>query len=172
MAVVDSQGSSGPTVNCDCSINRLSSPQTTPLVSLPSRSLQNPNPDQDFLGRGCICGSITLPLFTVPCATGESQSCAYTEMPFASASNPISIESQYCTINCQACTLIGGIANFLTCTSVVGCTPTATPTPATVNPTPTFAVFLTNNSTSIGDENNKNNGSDLCTTLYSKRQCM
>ena len=140
---------------------QIMTPPTTAAPSMPSCSLQEEDPGQGINGRGCVCGSITLPLLTVTSANDESQSCSYTAMPPSSVSNPISIETQSWTSNCQACTLIGGIADNPTCTSVAGCTPTVA-----VTPTPTFAIFLSNNSLPIGDENNKNNGTDMRTEVF------
>ena len=115
---------------------------------------------------GCICGSSTLPLLTVPSATDMAQSCSYTAIP-SNATNPITIQTESWTSNCQACTLVGGIADVPTCTAVSGCTPTADPTP-----TPTFAVFLSNNSIPIGDDNNANGGADLRKDVFTKLKAL
>jgi hypothetical protein len=142
-------------------------PPTTAALSMPSCSLQKQDPDQGINKMGCVCGSTTLPLLTVTSATDESQSCSYTAMPSSSISNPISIETEHWTSNCQACTLVGGIGDAPTCTSVAGCTSTAAATP-----TSTFAIFLSNNSLPIGDENNKNNGADMRTDVYNKLKAL
>lgn len=128
-------------------------PPTTAALSVHSCSLHNEDPDRGINSQGCVCGSTTLPLLTVASATDESQSCSYTAMPSSSVSNPISIETEYWTSICQACTLVDGIADTPTCTSVGGCTSTTSATP-----TPTFAIFLSNNSLPLGDKNNKNKG--------------
>ena len=94
----------------------------------PSCSLQNEDPDQGIAGRGCICGSTTLPLLTVTSATDPAQSCAYTALPTTTGANPVTIDSSTYTSACQACTLVGGIADTPTCTPIMGCT---TPTPTT-----------------------------------------
>jgi hypothetical protein len=134
---------------------------------MPSCTLQNEDPDQGINARGCVCGSTTLPLLTVPHATAGSQSCSYTAIPSSQLFNPITIESQVYTANCYGCTLIGGIADTPSCatTPVNGCTPT---TPAV----PTATVFLSNNSIPIGDENNKNNGADLRSDLFKKLKAL
>lgn len=134
-------------------------PSVTQSSPLPSCSLQNEDPDQGIYDMGCICDSTTtLPLLTIPSATDMSQSCSYTALP-SSASNPITIPTNTWTTNCEACTLVGGIADSATCTSVSDCTPTAAPTPP-------FRVWLSNNSIPIGDATNDNDGKDLRTDLY------
>jgi len=153
--------------NSSSSPTTTTTPPTTAAPSMPSCYLQNTDPDAGINEVGCICGSTTLPLLTVTSATDSSQSCSYTALPSSSVSNPISIETQYWTINCQACTLVGGFADTPTCTSVAGCTPTAATTP-----TPTFVIFLSNNSVPVGNANNKNNGSDLRTNVYNQLRAL
>ena len=138
---------------------------TTTALPMPSCTLQNEDPDQGINNRGCICGSTTLPLLTVTSATDESQSCSYTAMPSSKDSNPITIETEHFTTNCQACTIIGGVADQATCTSVASCTPTPT---AIASAKPTFTVFLSNNSIPIGDADNSNGGSDLRKNAYNQ----
>jgi hypothetical protein len=105
-------------------------PLPTPFIfsvtspPMPACSLQNEDPDQGINARGCICGSVTLPLLTITPEVDESSSCSYTAMPSSSTSNPITIGTQSWTSNCQACTLVGGIADEAQCTSVGGCVPT------------------------------------------------
>lgn len=117
----------------NCSIT--SAPAPTPA---PSCTLQNEDPDQGINARGCICGTTTLPLLTLISATAAAQSCAYTAIPTSGGPNPISIPSTIYTSNCQACTLVGGIADTPTCTAVAGCTPTSSipPPPSTPIATP------------------------------------
>ena len=149
------------------------SPKATPK---PSCDLQNEDPDQGINARGCICGTKTLPLLTLHSAADESQSCSYTAFPSSKVQDPISIETQYYTHNCQACTLVGGIADMAKCTSVAKCKPTLTAKPASKTSAPaakgTFTVWLSNNSVPIGDENDKNKGADLRTTMFSKLQAL
>lgn len=142
-----------------------SPPTITTAPPMPSCSLQNEDPDQGINTQGCICGSTTLPLLTVASPTDDAQSCAYTALPSSSVPNPIAVESQAWTSNCQACTLVGGIADAPSCTSVAGCQPTAAPTP-------TLAVNLSNNTVSVGDEDSKNGGSDLRNTMYKDLQAL
>lgn len=51
----------------------------------PSCTLKNEDPDHGIVGRGCICGSTTLSLLTVPSATDPAQSCSYTAIPTTTA---------------------------------------------------------------------------------------
>ena len=50
-------------------------------------TLQEEDPDQGIDARGCVCGTLTLPLLTVPAATDQSQSCSYTVLPTTTVSN-------------------------------------------------------------------------------------
>ena len=111
---------------------------TTAAPAMPSCTLQKDDPDQGINNPGCICGSTTLPLLTVASATDMDQSCSYTAMPTTTGANPITIPTQTYTSNGQACTIVGGIADAPTCTSVNGCTPTptATATPTSTPPPP------------------------------------
>lgn len=142
-------------------------PTTGPSSTTLSCSLQEEDPDQGINTQGCICGSTTLPLLTITSATAQSQSCGYTALPSSSVSNPITIETDIWTTNCQACTLVGGIADSATCTSVPACTTTAAATP-----TPTFTVLLSNNSVPIGNEDQSNNGTDMREAVFSKLQAL
>ena len=81
--------------------------------------------------------------------------------------------------NCQACTLVGGMADAPTCTSVISCIPTTPPAPSTTAPPPVpaspalpapapinkYALWLSNNTLPIGNLDNANNGSTLRKTL-------
>ncbi|RYC56689.1 hypothetical protein CHU98_g9518 [Xylaria longipes] len=70
------------------------------------------------------------------------------------------------TSNCNACTLVGGIADSPTCTSISGCTPTAAPTP-------TIAAWVGNLSTiDIGDAEDGNGGKDLAMEMFTKLKGM
>lgn len=136
------------------------SPAASPTMTPPpvlTCTLQNEDPDQGINNRGCICGSTTLPLLTVTGATDPAQSCSYTALPTQAVPNPITIETQTWTSNCQACTLVGGVADTPTCTSVTGCTPTQPVAP----PMNTYALWLSNNTLPTGDIDNTNDGSDL-----------
>lgn len=113
-------------------------PTPTPTPT-PSCTLQNEDPDQGIFTQGCICGSTTLSLLNVTSATDPAQSCAYTALPTTTGVNPITILSSTYTSECQVCTLIGGIADTPTCSTITGCenpTPPPTPTPAWTSTTP------------------------------------
>ena len=88
--------------------------------------------------QGCICDSTTLPLISVSSATNDEQSCAYTAMPSSIVSNPISVTTEIYTSNCQACTLVGGVANAATCGNIPDCTPTLAVISTTDVPSTTF----------------------------------
>ena len=115
----------------NCSITAAPAPASTP-----SCSLQNQDPDQGITARGCVCDGTTLPLLTVASVTNDAQSCAYTTIPTSAVTNPITIESQTYTQNCQACTLVGGVADSPTCSPIAGCTPTSATTPPSSTPPP------------------------------------
>ena len=116
---------------------------TTSITSTPAPTstltciLQNEDPDQGINNRGCICGSTTLPLLTVPSATNVDQSCAYTALPStAGVANPITIATTTYTSACQVCTLVGGIADIPTCTAIAGCAMSTPPPPTTTTAAP------------------------------------
>ena len=125
-----------------------SPPSTTPK---PSCHIQNEDPDQGIAGRGCICGSTTLPLLTVHSATDPAQSCAYTAIPTKAGNNPVSILTTTYTSACHACTLVGGIADKPTCTPIQGCAaPKPTPPPSHNPPLPTCSPGFFGSDTTCG----------------------
>lgn len=90
-----------------------------------SCELQNEDPDQGINQAYCLCDkSITLTPLSVASTGVQSDSCAYTAMPATSASEVVTTQAVTYTNNCQACTLIGGIADTPSCISVSGCVPT------------------------------------------------
>ena len=114
-----------------------SAPSSTTPTPTPSCTLQNEDPDQGIVAQGCICGSTTLQVLNVTSATDPAQSCAYTAIPTTTGVNPITILSSTYTSECQVCTLVGGIADTPTCTTITGCaSPTPAPTPAATSTTP------------------------------------
>lgn len=136
----------------------------TPTLSC---TLQNSDPDQGIAGRGCICGSTTLPLLTVPTATDPAESCAYTAIPTTTGANPITVLTSTYTSACQACTLVGGIADTPTCTAIAGCvstTSTSTPAPAptSTSPPPTCSPGFYGTDTSCGGTCNGASASCSC----------
>lgn len=109
---------------------------------MPTCSMQNEDPDQGINTQGCICGSTTLPLITVANATDPGQSCSYTALPTTNITNPITITTAAYTTNCMACTVIGGIADAPSCTTMAGCTPTSAAPLTTASPVQTTASPL------------------------------
>ncbi|KAI8953537.1 hypothetical protein F4801DRAFT_120120 [Xylaria longipes] len=95
-----------------------------------------------------------------------SESCAYTSIPATTAFETVTTATEAWTSNCNACTLVGGIADSPTCTSISGCTPTAAPTP-------TIAAWVGNLSTiDIGDAEDGNGGKDLAMEMFTKLKGM
>ncbi|OTA64293.1 hypothetical protein K449DRAFT_421652 [Hypoxylon sp. EC38] len=132
----------------------------------PSCELHNEDPDQGITHAFCVCDkSVTLSV--LPATTAQSESCAYKSIPSAtSARMTVTIPTQVWTSNCAACTLVGGIADAETCTSVTGCIPTAAPSP-------TIAAWVGNLSTiDIGNAEDGNGGKDLATEMFGKLKSM
>ncbi|KAK9776466.1 putative Class V protein [Seiridium cardinale] len=132
----------------------------------PSCSYLPMDPDQGRTVAACVCESKTLPLLT-PKPTGtkslffQSESCQYTSMP-GTPTNPITTKTETWTSNCQACTLVGGIAGKETCTTVSNCIPTKAPSP-------TIAAWVGNLSTiDIGNAEDGNGGKDLAKEMFTK----
>ncbi|KAI0480399.1 hypothetical protein GGR56DRAFT_626001 [Xylariaceae sp. FL0804] len=121
----------------------------------PSCVLSNEGPDQGINTWYCLCdSSITL---------AYSQHCDYKSIPSGS-SNHITVRAptESWTSNCKACTIVGGIADDPTCTTVSGCTPTSAPTP-------TIAAWVGNLSTiNIGDAEDSDGGMALAKELLDK----
>ena len=157
-----------PTITTDQTRHTITSAPTLSCV------LHNQDPGHGITKAYCLCDkSITLsPL------SGKktySESCAYTTMPGTSAIEVVPTQTQVWTTNCQACTIIGGVANEETCTSIAGCkptSPTSTSTAASV-PVPTIAAWVGNLSTiEIGNAEDGNNGIDLAKEMFSKLRGM
>lgn len=127
---------------------------------MPSCSLQNQDPDQGITSRGCICSSTTLPLLTAKSATDQSQSCHYIATPTKSVPNPISVPTSTSTSNSRP---TPSLAALLTAqlASISSCAPTSS-----------FAVMLSNNKFSLGDDNYRPDGLDLQTDLYNKLKAL
>ncbi|XXH00074.1 hypothetical protein Hte_006416 [Hypoxylon texense] len=148
------------------------SPITPAPIATPSCEYLPMDPDHGRDQPACVCGeTATLPLITIqPSGTksvfSDAASCAYTTMPGSSVTNPITTESQVWASDCVACTLVGGVADQETCTSVPSCTPTPTPTPSSV--VPTFAVWIANRTVPIGDAGGKDGGKKLATDMFQK----
>ncbi|KAI0185817.1 hypothetical protein EV127DRAFT_411837 [Xylaria flabelliformis] len=135
--------------------------QKSPL----SCELHNQDPDQGITQAYCLCnGSITLT--PLPATSQYSESCAYTTIPASTAFATVTTQTDIWTSNCNACTIIGGIADQETCTTVAGCTPTATPVP-------TIAAWVGNLSTvNIGNAEDGNGGMDLAQEMFTKLKGM
>ncbi|KAI0120928.1 hypothetical protein BJ170DRAFT_715060 [Xylariales sp. AK1849] len=149
-----------------CSSPTPTGPITQPPSKTPSCEYLPMDPDQGRTVAACVCDSSTLPLLT-PKPTGtislfvNSESCKYTSVP-TTATDPVTTETETWTSNCQACTLVGGIAGEETCTTVSNCTPTKAPSP-------TIAAWVGNLSTiDIGNAEDGNGGKDLAQEMFTK----
>ncbi|KAI0405878.1 hypothetical protein F4802DRAFT_596842 [Xylaria palmicola] len=154
---------SAPSTTSTTSSETSSTPASiTPAPTPPSCELHTEDPDQGINQAFCVCdGSVTLSI--LPATTAQSESCAYQSIPTGtSALKTITIPTQVWITNCAACTLVGGIADDATCTTVSGCTPTSAPVP-------TIAAWVGNLSTvNIGDAEDGNNGFDLGAEMFNK----
>ena len=107
-------------------------PATAGITPAPTASctVQNADPDQGINSAYCVCSGSTFPVLSVgTTATGPDASCAYTTLNTASTINP-TVDLPVVTSNCQVCTVA---VDSEECTTLDGCTPTATSTPT---PTP------------------------------------
>ena len=117
----------------------------TKRAKLPDCTVHHADPGQG-LDAFCLCDGTTLPITTPKPFTAESQSCAYTKMPDKPPASPITKATTTYTKNCEACTLVGGMADKPTCTKVKDCKPTEPPKPQ-------YTVKFSNNYIQIGDAN-------------------
>lgn len=104
-----------------------SSADSTLITPAPriSCELHKEDPDQGINQAFCLCDqSVTLTPLSVPPTGKQSDSCAYTGMPGTTAVEEVTTQATTYTNNCQACTLIGGIADTPSCTSIASCIPT------------------------------------------------
>ncbi|KAI3327059.1 hypothetical protein HD806DRAFT_531649 [Xylariaceae sp. AK1471] len=132
----------------------------------PSCELHSEDPDQGINQAFCLCDeSITLSV--LPATSAQSESCAYKSIPTGTTAKvTVTTETEVWTSNCAACTIVGGIADAATCTTVSGCTPTAAPSP-------TIAAWVGNLSTiDIGNAEDENGGKDLATEMFGKLKAM
>jgi hypothetical protein len=159
--------------SCDFSLPTTTVPTTTSttpstITAVPTLScvLHNQDPDQGINQAYCLCNK-SITLTPLRATKAQSESCAYSTMPGTSATELVTTQTQIWTVNCQACTIVGGIADHETCTTVAGCKPT---TP----PVPTLAAWVANSSmVEIGNAEDANNGTDLAKNLFTglKAQC-
>ncbi|KAF3021007.1 hypothetical protein E8E14_010700 [Neopestalotiopsis sp. 37M] len=128
----------------------------------PSCDVYGPDPDRG-VDAYCLCNeSSTLKILSTGGAYASS--CAYTNFPGATASATVTTETSVWTTNCVACTDVGGVVGSETCTTVAGCTPTATPT---------YAAWVANLSTiDIGNADDGNDGKDLAKEMFTKLKGM
>jgi hypothetical protein len=154
-----------------CSIQTSTITKATPTSTTESNAitpgptlsclLHNQDPDQGIVQAYCLCND-SITLAPLPATSAQSESCAYSTMPGISASEAITTQTQVWTTNCQACTIIGGVADQETCTPVSGCKPT-------LAPVPTIAAWIGNLSTiDIGNAEDGNGGKDLAQEMFTK----
>lgn len=139
---------------------------TVAPTKLPSCELHNHDPDQGINQAFCLCDD-SITLSPLPVTSAYSESCAYKSIPTGTtAIETVTTQTEIWTSNCAACTIVGGIADAETCTTVSGCTPTAAPSP-------TIAAWVGNLSTiDIGNAEDKNGGKDLATEMLTKLKGM
>ncbi|KAJ3580553.1 hypothetical protein NPX13_g18 [Xylaria arbuscula] len=141
-------------------------PSITPYPTV-SCYLQNQDPDQGITSQYCVCeNSITAPILEGS-NLAQTALCVYTTVPGTTAE--VSVPTYTWTTNCNACTLIGGIADSADCTMVDGCTPTGIPTSTETAATPTMTAFVANlHTVEIGDAEDGNGGKDLAKYLFTE----
>ncbi|KAH8645958.1 hypothetical protein BGZ60DRAFT_554916 [Tricladium varicosporioides] len=148
------------------SSTKSSIPASITPAPTPTCELRSQDPDQGVNQAFCLCDkSITLSV--LPATSAQSESCAYLSIPTATnARETVTTQTEVWTSNCAACTIVGGIADAETCTTVAGCTPTAAPSP-------TIAAWVGNLSTmDIGNAEDGNGGKDLATEMFGKLKAM
>ena len=156
-------------IPCSTTTSISGTTSTSPAITAPptpSCVPHNEDPDQGINQAFCLCDN-SITLSPLPATSAQSESCAYKSIPTATrAQEVVTTLIQSWTFNCQACTIVGGIADQETCTPVAGCTPTATPTPQ-------IAAWVANMSTiDIGNAEDENGGKDLATGLFTKLKGM
>lgn len=126
----------------------------------PTCFLHNQDPDQGINQAYCICDkTATLTPLSVAKTGHQSDSCAYSTIPATGAQATVTTATSSWTSNCQACTIIGGIADQETCTSVPSCTPTGKPK---------IIAWVSNSTIAIGDAEDANDGKSLSKELFDK----
>lgn len=140
------------------------SPGPTPAPEKPTYFMQNALPGQ-YTSAFCRCNTeggetVTLELLTVENPEVVSESCSYTAMPTETPDNPVSELTPTYTIGCEVCTGPAGAENHDPdwCTPVPGCVP----------PRPTFALYLSDTSVSLGTAANDDEGVELGKELVNK----
>ena len=142
------------------------SPKPTPPPENPTPTciMQNALPDQ-YTSAFCRCHTkegetLTLELLTVENPKVDSESCSYTKMPTKTQDNPVTELTPTYTVGCDVCAGPGGVENHDPdwCTAIPGCT----------LPEPTFALFLSDTSVSLGTAANDDEGKELGEKLVNK----
>lgn len=154
--------------NSSVSACELSATSNSTITSAPTATsiitceLHEQDPDQGVNQAYCLCdNSVTLTPLSIATTAEQSASCAYTTIPGSTAQETVTTQTEVWTSNCAACTIVGGIADSETCTSVSGCTPTAAPSP-------TIVAWVSNSTLQIGDAEDDNNGTSLAKEMYGK----
>ncbi|KAM0810357.1 hypothetical protein AB5N19_10706 [Seiridium cardinale] len=139
-----------------------SSSTITSPPAKPSCVHQDSTPGNGASSPFCVCDkTITLPELSQSAHAPVSQSCAYTALS-TTTSKAVNIQTSTYTVDCQACTGVGGVEHQAqqTCTTIAGC---ILPTPSA---TPSMRIWLSNNTISVGTANNAQNGSSLLHKTY------
>lgn len=146
----------------------------SPMITAPPSikcSVVGPSPGTGVDEGYCDCvvggsSAMTFPLRKT--AGANSESCAYTTVPSATAA--IKTDTTSWTSNCQACTLVGGEGGgHQTCTKVSHCTPTTS-----AITTPTIVAWVANGGTiDIGNaEDGGDGGKGLASEMFNKLSAM
>ena len=113
------------------------------IIPPPSLSctLQEEDPDNAITTPYCVCSSTTLPVLSVPLTSEQSGFCAYKTIP---ATGSVSITQAFPVVTnsaaCQVCTLA---LDDYHCSSIVGCSTKAAPSPSAT-------VAVSNNNAHVG----------------------
>ena len=99
----------------------------TPRPSL-SCTLQEEDPDNAITTPYCVCSSTTLPVLSVPLTGEKSDSCAHKTIP---ATGSVSITQAFPVVtNSAACQVCKLALDDYHCSSIVGCSTKAAPSPS------------------------------------------
>ncbi|KAJ4421546.1 hypothetical protein N0V82_003684 [Gnomoniopsis sp. IMI 355080] len=133
---------------------------STTTAPKPTCVLHNQDPDQGINQAYCLCDqTATLSPLSVAKTGHQSDSCAYSTIPATGAQATVTTATSTWTSNCQACTIVGGIADQETCTSVSSCTPTGKPK---------IIAWVSNSTIAIGDAEDGDDGKTLSKELFEK----
>jgi hypothetical protein len=124
--------------------------------------MQNALPDQ-YTSAFCRCHigdeTRTLPLLTVENPSVVTESCHYMTLP-TGTENPVTEVTVTYTIGCDVCAGPGGVENHDPdwCEPIEGCVP----------PRPTYALYISDTSVSLGTAFNEDEGVTIGQTLVDK----